>query len=500
MNNSNTFPSTSKTVLQPFLKLSSTLLISALLACNSEQATAQPSNPVETAAAAFSTYQQYCVSCHGPEMKGGNGGSLVDDVWKYGSTKEEIYKSISTGFPDLGMPAYGRTLTPLQINALVELIQKKTVPDSSLLPQREVTGDVISTLDYEIHVETWMEGIEQPWGLAFADENTAILTEKTGGVRVISNLLSAPILGPKLSNTPEVDSGGQGGMLGIAVHPEYKTNGWVYLAYSHNLPENKSLAMTRVVRGKIADGSWTNQETIWQANADAYTSTRHHYGVRLVFGPDGLLYFGVGERGDQSRAQLLKYPVGKIHRITPDGKIPADNPFLGTPGAVESIWSYGQRNPQGLAFNPVNGDLWESEHGPKGGDELNIILPGKNYGWPEITYGINYNGKVITKERVRPGIEQPIWFWRPSIAVCAIDFYEGGEFPFWQNHLIVTSLGNQTMRLLHIQNERVIHEEVILKDRGRIRDCVTGPDGAIYLVMNDPDKILRLTSIEEKIR
>lgn len=475
------------------------MLFSLFLACQSGDATAQPSTPANDRLAAFSVYEQYCIGCHGRAMDGGSGGSLVDAEWKHGGSRQEIFNSIRNGIEDLGMPAYGSTMSAAQIGLLVDLIESKSVPDKASLEGSKPTGDVVTTLDYKLTVENWMQGLDTPWGLAFADANTAIVTEKPGGVRLITNLLTNPTLSPRLKNTPEVDPAGQGGMLAVAFHPDYKTNGWIYLAYSHNLPENPKLAMTRVVRGKINNGEWVDQETIWQAPDSAYTSSRHHYGVRLVFGPDGMLYFPVGERGSQTRAQQVSDPAGKIHRITPEGKIPADNPFVGQEGADESVWSYGQRNPQGLSFHPVTGDLWEAEHGPRGGDELNIIRPGKNYGWPEITYGINYNGSLITKERVRPGLEQPIWFWRPSIAVCGIDFYEGNQFPLWHNHLLVGSLANQTLRLVRIQDERVIHEEVIVRDRGRIRDVVSGPDGAIYLLMNGPDGILRLSVVEENL-
>ncbi|MGF1571971.1 MAG: PQQ-dependent sugar dehydrogenase [Sumerlaeia bacterium] len=480
-------------------KLFAGAAFSCILACNSESATAQPAAVIDAKIAAYATYEQYCMGCHGRAMEGGSGGSLIDAEWKHGSTREAIYTSISKGIPDLGMPAYGETLTQAQMNQLVDLIESKTIPENPASAREGFQGDKVQTLDYEIGVERWIKGVDSPWGLAFMDANTAIVTEKTGGVRVISNILNKPTLSPKLKNIPDSNSAGQGGMLAVAVHPNYADNGWIYLAYSHNLPQDPSLAMTRVVRGKLAQGEWTNQETIWQADASAYTSARHHYGVRLVFGPDGMLYFPIGDRGSQNRAQKLNDPAGKIHRITPEGAIPEDNPFVAVPGAVKSVWSFGQRNPQGLAFHPVTGDLWESEHGPRGGDELNLIQPSLNYGWPEITYGINYNGRVITKERVRPGIEQPIWYWRPSIAVCGIDFYEGNQFPFWQNHLLVSSLANQTLRLVQIQNERVIHEEVIIRDRGRIRDVVTGPDGSIYLLINGPDEILRLSVIKENM-
>lgn len=192
-------------------------------------------------------------------------------------------------------------------------------------------------------------------------------------------------------------------------------------------------------------------------------------------------------------AQDLLQPNGKVHRIHRDGTIPADNPFANVAGAVPSIYSYGNRNPQGLAVHPQTGRIWELEHGPRGGDELNVIEPGKNYGWPVISYGINYNGTVLTPERRREDMEQPTYFWRPSLGVCGLDFYTGDRFPYWKGNLLVAGLASRDVRLLLIEDERVMHEEIILRDR-RTREAVTGPDGAIYVVVNAPDEILRLTN------
>ena len=205
------------------------------------------------------------------------------------------------------------------------------------------------------------------------------------------------------------------------------------------------------------------------------------------------MFFSIGDRGKRNHAQDISKPNGKIHRINKDGSIPKDNPFVGVDGAIESIFAFGSRNAQGLAINPITGKLWETEHGQKGGDEVNIIRPGLNYGWDKITYGRNYDGTVSTEFVKLPGMEIPILFWRPSIATCGLDFYKGKLFSKWQNHLIVGALKYEEVRLLDIENNRVIHQEIILKDAGRVRDVCSGPDGAIYVVLNKPGKILRLT-------
>jgi glucose/arabinose dehydrogenase len=219
----------------------------------------------------------------------------------------------------------------------------------------------------------------------------------------------------------------------------------------------------------------------------------HHYGSRLVLDGKGHLFFSIGERGYMDNAQSVKLPNGKIHRIMDDGRIPADNPFAKDSEAMKSIWSYGHRNPQGLVQHPVTGELWETEHGPRGGDELNLVLPGRNYGWPVVSFGMDYNGTPITAGlTAMDGMEQPVIHWTPSIAVCGIDFYTGDKFPKWKNNLFVTSLAAQEFRRLAIEGHAVKEQEVIFKNIGRVRDVADGPDGFIYIALNGPDRIVRL--------
>ena len=288
--------------------------------------------------------------------------------------------------------------------------------------------------------------------------------------------------------------------MDVALDPAFAENRWIYLAYSHVLPssDERPPAMTRLVRGHLKDNTWTDQQVIYEAPHETYRQTRHHYGCRIAFDPEGYLYFSIGDRGASQHAQDLSRPNGKIHRIFPDGRIPKDNPFINQQGALPTIFSYGHRNPQGLATHPETGTVWDSEHGPMGGDELNILTPGTNYGWPEITYGRNYNGAIVSEFERKPGMAQPTLFWRPSIAVCGIDFYRGTLFPKWQNRLLVGALAFEEVRLVAVEKDRVMHEEVILKNAGRVRDIETGPDGAIYVVLNNPGTILRLTPIVEE--
>jgi glucose/arabinose dehydrogenase len=348
-------------------------------------------------------------------------------------------------------------------------------------------------------IETYADGLEIPWAIDFIDENTALITERPGRLRVVSNgvLQSEPV-----KNTPEVLHEGQGGLMDVAVDPEYENNGWIYLAYSHVLNDvstgNRPPAMTRIVRGKIEDNTWKDQQVLFEAPHETYRTTRHHYGCRIVFDPWGYLYFAIGDRGAGYQAQDPSLPNGKVHRIHKDGTIPENNPFINVEGAMKSIYSLGNRNIQGMAIHPETGELWATEHGPMGGDELNLIEAGNNYGWETITYGRNYNGTIITEITDLPGMEQPVLYWKPSIAVCGLDYYRDDLFDKWENRLLVGALKYEEVRLLHIEDERVMHEEVILKGEGRVRDVSTGPEGAIYVVLNSPGKVVKLTPERRK--
>ncbi len=437
-------------------------------------------------------YQEHCSSCHGIRFQGGNAQSLVDGVWQFGDVDGYIFRNIKFGITHLGMPAYGETLADDQIHALVAFLKEAEKEAGAAKPP---IPDSLQTIDYEIRVEKWIEGLEVPWSLAFLDEDTALVTERPGRLRVIEGgrLSAKPVDG-----TPKVVAEGQGGLLAVAFDPDYREEGnqWVYLAYSHGTdpgPNNpRPPAMTRIVRGRIDGNSWTNEQVVFEAPHDTYRTTRHHYGTRIVFDAKKNLYFAVGERGFGIDAQDLSKPNGKIHRVRRDGTIPKDNPFRHIREAMPSIYCYGNRNPQGLAFHPATGELWEAEHGPMGGDEINLIRPGRNYGWPVITYGRNYNGSTITDIVRKEGMEQPVWYWNPSTAVCGIAFYHGNLFPKWNNKLLVGALKYEDLRVLDIEGDRVMHEEVVLKNAGRIRDVACGPDGAVYVVLNDPGTILRL--------
>ncbi len=440
-------------------------------------------------------YQQHCAACHGQELRGGLARSLLDGVWQYGAARHEVYMNIRDGLPHLGMPGFAGVLADEEMREVTDLLLAKAGEAGA---RRPPPPDVTHSLDYVIAVEPWIENLEVPWSLAFIDAATALVTERRGRLRLIRDgrLLPEPVVG-----TPAVLAEGQGGLLAVAIDPQYGQNGWIYLAYSHALNDTDvrpAPAMTRLVRGRLDGGAWTDQQTVYEAPRATYTPTRHHYGCRIVFDGEGHLLFSIGDRGRQDQAQDLGLPSGKIHRVRRDGAIPRDNPFHARPGALPTIYALGVRNSQGLAIEPATGALWATDHGPLGGDEINIIRAGRNYGWPVITYGRNYDGSVISELRAKDGLEQPILYYTPSIAVCSAAFYTGDLFARWRGRLLVTALRYEEVRLLDVKEGRVLHDQIILKNAGRVRDVAVGPDGAIYAVLNDPGTILKLTPLAER--
>ena len=367
---------------------------------------------------------------------------------------------------------------------------------AALVWSHAATAEVISTIRYDLEAATFAEGFEIPWALEFLPDGRLLVTERQGTIRIVEadGSVSAPIGG-----VPAVRSRGQGGLMDIALHPDFATNHFVYLSYSEPRPGDgdgdgdDTIGYTVIDRARFEGDALIDVERIYQVDESFYSGRGHHFGSRIVFDAQGYLYFTIGDRGERPLAQSVETPNGKVHRLFDDGRVPADNPFADQPGAITSIWSYGHRNLQGVAIHPVTGDLYTTEHGPRGGDELNRIQKGANYGWPLITYGINYNGTPITKSMAQDGMQQPILFWNPSIAPCGIDFYVGDRFPKWKNHLLVTALAYQRLERVHIEDGRVIHKEVIFEPGSRFRDVKTGPDGLIYVALEDPGRIMRLS-------
>lgn len=434
-------------------------------------------------------YQMHCALCHGKALEGGLGGSLLGRL-DHAKTDTELAAWIREGNVDLQMPAFGDELSEPEIRSMVIYIREKQIQAAEAAPEASLDTDTTYEAGgHRFSIETVTTGLDTPWSIAFLPDDGFLVTERGGDLRQFR----AGRLLPPVEGIPTVWRRGQGGLLEVALHPDYPENGWIYLGFSETSGNRKG--STAIVRGRIRDNKWVDEEYIFNVPPEHHRSSGVHFGTRFVF-KDGYLFFSIGDRGNQYTSQDYDSPNGRIHRIYDDGRIPEDNPFVGQPNVFPSSWTLGNRNAQGLDAHPVTGDIWESEHGPRGGDEINHIRPGINYGWPEITYGMNYGGTPITEKTAAPGMEQPKHYWTPSIAVCGIDFYEGDRFPKWQNNLFVGGLASNELRRLVIENQEVVRDELILTGIGRIRDVASGPDGALYLVLNRPGTIVRLVPAE----
>ena len=316
--------------------------------------------------------------------------------------------------------------------------------------------------------------LDIPWGFVFLPDNSMLINEKQGQIIHFKNGVKSNIKG-----VPEVYYKGQGGLLDIVLHPNYKENGWIYLSYSSADGKERG-GNTAIIRAKLLDNELVEKQVLYKATPN---STRgQHFGSRIVFDTNGFLFFSIGERGDRDRnPQDITRDCGKIYRLYDDGRVPDDNPFVNEAKAKKAIYSYGHRNPQGMALHPTTGKLWAHEHGPKGGDEINIIESGKNYGWPVITFGINYIGTKITNETSRQGMEQPIHYWDPSIAPSGMAFITSDKYPDWKGNLLVGSLKFHYLNNCYLDDEKVSKEERLLDGLGRIRSINQGPDGYIYV-------------------
>lgn len=432
-------------------------------------------------------YQQLCSNCHGANLEGGQAQSLLDDVWVAGGDDESLARSIRQGFPDKGMPTWGDAIPEKEIRAMVIYIRelRSKHERGQITFVKPADSMAVTSKLHEYRLDTWVGKLEQPYSLAFISPERAIVTEKRGRAYLIENgkLAEHPIAG-----MPAVDTAGQAGLFDVVPHPNYASNGWLYFAYS-DLQDGTS--MTKIIRGKLRNSDLVEQETIYQAQPEHYIKSGGvHFGGRIVFDGKGYIYFTIGERGQKDQAQDLGRPTGKVHRLFDDGRLPPDNPFVKDATALKSIWSYGHRNPQGIAIDPRTGNLFDVEHGPRGGDELNLVEKGKNYGWPVISYGINYDGTTMTELTHQEGMEQPITYWTPSLAVCGLNFYSGNLFSNWKNNMFLASLAAQELRRIEIKGGQVVTQEVLFKNLGRIRHVIGGPDGALYVLL--PERIARL--------
>lgn len=325
--------------------------------------------------------------------------------------------------------------------------------------------------------ELLIDEIQVPWGMTFLPDGAMLVTQKSGELFHFKDGAKTPI-----SNVPEVYARGQGGLLDIELHPKYATNGWLYISYASSEGEEKG-GHTALMRAKLEGNALINKKLLYKAGPN--TTKGQHFGSRIEFDNDGYLFLSIGERGARDEnPQDISKDGGKIYRFHADGSIPEDNPFFGTPGAKNAIYSYGHRNPQGLVKHPTTGEIWDHEHGPKGGDEINVIQPGKNYGWPLVTFGVNYSGTTITDKTEMEGMEQPIHYWLPSIAPSGMTFITTDIYgASWNGSLLVGSLKFQYLERLEMEGNKVVKREKLAEDIGRVRDVKEGPDGLIYVAV-----------------
>ena len=332
-----------------------------------------------------------------------------------------------------------------------------------------------------------VDGLERPWSIAFLPGGDMLVTERPGRLRIVRDgvLLPDPV-----SGVPKVLAEGQGGLLSVRPHPDFASNRLLYLSFSKPVGDG-STATTAVVRGRFENDELTDIEEIFEAASQG----RGHYGSRIEFDADGYLYVTVGDRQVPSTGDLEAHPAqdlanhhGTVNRLHDDGRVPDDNPFVGHADARQEIWSYGHRNAQGLAIDPETGDVWATEHGPQGGDELNLIRPGSNYGWPVVGYGVNYRtGSAIHEGTHRDGVEPPVHVWVPSIAVAGMTVYAGDRFPAWRGSIFVGGMAGEQLARLEMDGRDVRLEETLATGLGRIRDVAQGPDGYLYLAVDDRD-------------
>jgi aldose sugar dehydrogenase len=325
-------------------------------------------------------------------------------------------------------------------------------------------------------LENVVSNIQIPWGMTWLPDGSMLITEKSGILYHVKNGTKTEV-----KNMPKVYNRGQGGLLDITLHPDYAKNGWIYMTYSSSEGEGDG-GNTKLIRAKLQDESLIQIESLYKATPN--TTKGQHFGSRIVFDNEGFLYFSIGERGNnKENPQDIKRDCGKIYRLNDDGSIPKDNPFVGQEGTKEAIYTFGNRNPQGMAKHPETGEIWAHEHGPQGGDEINIIKKGANYGWAIVTYGIDYDGTTISTLTEKPGVENPIYYWIPSIAPSGMAFVTSDRYPDWKGHLLVGSLKFQYLELLKLKGNAVIERQKIATDIGRVRNVAQGPDGFIYIAV-----------------
>lgn len=467
-------------------------------------------------------FKDNCAVCHGEQLEGSAQGTPLMGELRHGTDVDAIAKSIADGYAEKGMPAWSTTLTPLQITNLAlyisETRQNMNYADYKYDAKMTVPEDVISSEKHAFKFETIIDGIDAlPFSIAPLPDGQILLTEKKLGLSIVS---AEGKQSPYIKNTPPVyddsfvyavkQEWGNGWYMDVAVHPDYANNGWIYLQYGDRCSDcndasrrfDLPVSMNTLIRGRIQDGHWVDEQMLWKNDLRFYAPGPDlGAGGRIAFDNQGHVFVSVGMKmNNHVGIQDLKTPWGKIHRLHDDGRVPADNPFADRDDAIKTIYSYGHRSPQGLEWRDDTGALWSTEHGPRGGDEINHIKPGLNYGWPLVSKGKNYDGTTVDYGKKLgiavdiKDIEQPVTHMSPSPAISSFAFYSGDQFPEWRGDLLIGSLKAQTLYRVSLDGDEVVHKEVLVSDLARIRDIEIGADGYVYLLLenNAGGRIVRM--------
>ncbi len=473
-------------------------------------------------------FNKDCAVCHGEDLAGAPLGTpLVGVDLRHGESVKEIAVSISRGFPDTGMPAWAETLSETQIWNLALYVAEQR-QGTTILDKRDniplsIPTQTINSEAHAFRIEVVATGLDPlPFSIAPMPEGRLLLSERMRGLSIISaeGEKSAPIKGtPPVYDDAGVFLGqvmGLGWMLDVALHPQYADNGWIYIHHTDRCDNcndlsrraEQSVSMNRLIRGRVVAGEWVDEQVLWQADLEAYTTMSDlAAGGRLAFDDSGHVYISIGMKDsmDFLGIQDLSLPFGKVLRLHDDGRIPADNPLVDNPDALDAIYTYGHRSVQGLEFNPSTGDLWSTEMGPRGGDELNRLVSGGNYGWPIFTSGVNYDGRPVDVAD-KLGIELapedtvfPVVDMTPSPAISSFVFYRGDAFAGWSNSIIVGTLRATDLLRMEVVDNQVVHTEKLLSDLARFRDIEIGPAGELYILLEHKtgSQIIRLVPADD---
>lgn len=507
-----------KAIAAVFTVSSMVVLASMPVLARAAAPTAPPADPFAD------PYKETCAVCHGANMEGTpQGVPLAGVALRHGDSVDAIAKNIAEGFPQGRMPAFAATMDAVKIKRLATFIGEQradlSYADFRIAAPAAVPTEAIRSEKQAFRVETVATGLSAlPYAIAPLPDGSLLLSEKTGGLRIIAGGRQSDVI----RGTPQTFNDGfqvpgillvygMGYLLDVAPHPDYAQNGWIYLAFTERCSDcnaasrrtKQPASMVKLVRGRIRDGEWIDQQVVWSTGIENYTSmVDMAAGGRVAFDGQGHVFLTIGMKGGSEFAgiQDLSLPYGKILRLNDDGSIPHDNPFVGRAGALPEIWTYGHRTPEGLEFNRRTGQLWETEMGQRGGDEVNLLRAGRNYGWPLTSKGLRYEGVPVDYGKELgitfdlKDIQQPVVDLTPAPAVSSFVVYDGKPFRKWSGDLLVGSLKATELYRMQVKGDRVVHRETLLKGLGRIRDVAVGVDGYVYLLLEHQSggRILRL--------